>query len=144
MIGLLITGHGHFATGLGSSLKLIAGESDKIVMVDFEENHSTATLKANLHSGLDRLTDCDGVVILSDLPGGSPFNNAVECCYERQNQKIEVIAGSNLPMIVEGFTMIEDFDEPKDLAMELLNSGKDSIVIFELEEHQDDADEDGI
>lgn len=144
MIGLLITGHGHFATGLGSSLKLIAGESENVVLVDFEESHSTDTLKKNIHAALDKLLGCDGVVVLSDLAGGSPFKNAVECCYERENQKIEVIAGSNLPMIVEGFTMIEDYNDPKEFALELLNSGKDNIVIFELEEHQDDADEDGI
>ena len=35
MIGLLITGHGHFATGLNSSLELIAGQQQNIALVDF-------------------------------------------------------------------------------------------------------------
>ena len=51
MVGLLITGHGHFATGLGSSLRLITGNTENIVYVDFEENHSTDTLTENLNKG---------------------------------------------------------------------------------------------
>ena len=44
MVGLLITGHGHFATGLGSSLRLITGNTENIEYVDFEADHSTETL----------------------------------------------------------------------------------------------------
>lgn len=57
MVGLLITGHGHFATGLGSSLRLITGNTENIVYVDFEENHSTDTLTENLNKALDELKD---------------------------------------------------------------------------------------
>lgn len=78
MVGLLITGHGHFATGLGSSLRLITGNTENIVYVDFEENHSTDTLTENLNKALDELKDCDGVLVLSDLAGGSPFKSVAE------------------------------------------------------------------
>lgn len=77
MIGLLVTGHGHFATGLGSSLKLIAGEQENVEFVNFEEGHSIEVLKNNLVNALEKLSACDGVLVLSDLPGGSPFKTAV-------------------------------------------------------------------
>ena len=77
MVGLLITGHGHFATGLGTSLKLITGATENIVYVDFEADHTIDTLKANLRKGFDELKGCDGVLVLSDLAGGSPFKTAV-------------------------------------------------------------------
>ncbi len=144
MVGLLITGHGHFATGLGSSLRLITGNAENIVYVDFEENHSTDTLTENLNKALDELKDCDGVLVLSDLAGGSPFKSAVECKVARPDQAIEVLAGSNLPMLIEGSMAMAAFDSPLDLAQSLIETGKDYIVRFELTAHEDNAEEDGI
>ena len=144
MVGLLITGHGHFATGMGSSLQLITGITENIALVDFEADHSTDTLKANLHKAMDQLKDCDGILVLSDLAGGSPFNNASVCKAERVEQKIEVVAGTNLPMIIEGATMMAAYDDPLELAETLIPTGKDYIVRFELVAHEDNADEEGI
>ena len=144
MVGLLITGHGHFATGLGSSVRLITGNTENIVYVDFEENHSTDTLTENLNKALDELKDCDGVLVLSDLAGGSPFKSAVECKVARPDQAIEVLAGSNLPMLIEGSMAMAAFDSPLDLAQSLIETGKDYIVRFELTAHEDNAEEDGI
>ncbi len=144
MIGLLITGHGHFATGLGSSLRLITGATENIALVDFEESHSTEILTENLMKALDDLKACDGVLVLSDLAGGSPFKAAVECKFARPEQQIEVVAGSNLPMLIEGSMMMSIFDNPLDMAEALIPTGKDYIVRFELAAHVDEAEEDGI
>ena len=144
MVGLLITGHGHFATGLGSSLKLITGNTENIVYVDFEADLSTDTLTENINKGLDELKDCDGVLVLSDLAGGSPFKSAVECKVARPDQAIEVLAGSNLPMLIEGSMAMAAFDSPLDMAQSLIETGKEYIVRFELTAHEDNAEEDGI
>ena len=144
MVGILITGHGHFATGLGSSLQLITGITENVALVDFEADHSTDTLKANLHKAMDSLKECDGVLVLSDLAGGSPFNNASMCMAERPDQRIEVVAGTNLPMIIEGASMMDAYDDPLELAETLIPTGKDYIVRFELVKHEDEAEEDGI
>ena len=144
MVGILVTGHGHYATGLGSSLKLITGLTENIELVDFEEGHSIEVLTDNLNKALDNLKECDGVLVLSDLAGGSPFKTAVECKYARPEQVVEVIAGTNLPMLIEGATMMDGFDSPLELAEELIPTGKDYIIRFELEVHEDDSDEEGI
>lgn len=47
MIGLIVTGHGHFATGLTTSLNLIAGDAKEYVAVDFESTDSTDDLAKN-------------------------------------------------------------------------------------------------
>ena len=144
MVGILLTGHGHFATGLASSLQLITGITENVALVDFEADHSTDTLKENLYKAIDSLKDCDGILVLSDLAGGSPFNNASLCKAERPDQKIEVIAGTNLPMIIEGASMMAAYDDPLELAETLIPTGKDCIVRFELVKHEDNSDEDGI
>lgn len=144
MVGLLVTGHGHFATGLGSALQLIAGTADNLAFVDFEADHSTETLTNNLSNALDGFKGCDGVLVLADLAGGSPFKAAVECKFARPDQKIEVVAGTNLSMLVEGFVMMGAFESPLDMSEALIPAGKNYIVRFELEEHKDNEDEDGI
>ena len=58
MIGLIVTGHGNFATGLTSSLKLIAGEPKNYVAVDFLESYSVDDLERELTKALDELKDC--------------------------------------------------------------------------------------
>lgn len=143
MVGLLVTGHGHFATGLGSALNLIAGSSENIVFVDFEGD-STEKLTENLNQALDGLKKCDGVLILADLAGGSPFNTAVQCKAARPDQTIEVMAGTNLPVLVEGFVIMESCQSPKELLDSLLSVGKESVVPFEQKDHEDNEEEDGI
>lgn len=145
MIGLLITGHGHFATGLSSSLELIAGAQPNTAFVDFEAEHSVETLRENLIRALDSMKECDGVLVLSDLPGGSPFKTAVELKYERKDQPIEVIAGTNLPLLVASATMTSVFGSPLELAEAMIPEGKDSIVRFELAgKVEEETEEDGI
>lgn len=146
MLGLLITGHGHFATGLNSSLELIAGAQPNVALVDFEADHSIETLKENLTKAFDSLKEYDGVLVLSDLPGGSPFKTAVELKYERPDQPIEVIAGTNLPLLIASSTMTAVFGSPLDLAEAMIPEGKDSIIRFELavKADEEDEEEDGI
>lgn len=144
MVGLLVTGHGHFATGLQSALQLIAGNAENLAFVDFEAEHSTEVLTDNLNKALDGLTGCDGVLVLADLAGGSPFKASVECKAARPNQQIEVVAGTNLSMLVEGFVGMAAYSSPVDMALALITAGKDYIVRFEQKDHEDNVEEDGI
>lgn len=147
MIGLIVTGHGHFADGIHTSAQMIAGESDYVKYINFEEGMTPEQLADKLNAAYDSFLSCDGVVVLSDLPGGSPFKTAVECKFARPQQKIEVIAGTNLPMIVTAVTMLDDETDPRALADELIETGKDCMVLFELkaaEEAETDEESDGI
>ena len=94
---------------------------------------SERELAEKFNAAFDEFKSCDGVVVLSDLPGGSPFKTAVECKYARPEQKIEVIAGTNLPMIVTAVTMLDMEDDPRSLADELIETGRACIARFELE-----------
>lgn len=143
MVGILVTGHGNFATGLSSSVKLIAGMPEKYEMVDFLESYSVEDLSRELNAAMDRLSDCDGILVFADLAGGSPFKTAVEVGISR-GEKVEVIGGTNLGMIIE-ISMARGFiSEIDDLVNMAVNTGKDQVVHFELKKHEDVADEDGI
>lgn len=142
MIGLIVTGHGNFASGLTSSLKLISGEPKNYVAVDFLESYSVDDLERELTKALDELKDCEGVLVLSDLGGGSPFKTAVMVGYPRGN--VEVVAGTNLPMLIEvnmGRQFVEELGMLTEMAM---NTGKDQVVRYEFKPVQQEEPTDGI
>ena len=142
MLGLIVTGHGHFASGLTSSLELIAGDLQNYRAVDFEASDSVDDLRKKLEKAFDELKECQGILVCSDLAGGSPFKTAVEVGFPRGN--VEVVAGSNLPMLIEGSMSMGIYENPLDMAEALIPTGKDYIIRFELAEHNDDTEEDGI
>ena len=145
MIGLVVTGHGHFADGLHTSAKMIAGENENVKYVNFEDGMSTETLAEKLSAAYNELAACDGIVVLSDLPGGSPFKTAVEVSMNHPDKQIVVLAGTNLPMIVTGVTMIDFEEDPAALAEELLTTGKEFMVRFQLAvREEEDEESDGI
>ena len=144
MIGLVITGHGQFAEGMHSSAKMIAGENENNKYVCFEEGMSLEDLAEKLNAAYNELSACDGIVVLSDLPGGSPFNTAVQCAAANPDKNIVVLSGTNLPMIITGSTMLSFETDPQALAEELLFEGKDNVVRFELTVREEEEDEDGI
>ncbi len=142
MIGLIVTGHGHFASGLTSSLKLIAGEPKDYVAVDFEEQDSVEDLATKLTAAMDSLKDCDAILVLSDLAGGSPFKTSVEVGFPRGN--VEVVAGTNLGMLVEINLTRTFIENVKDLAESALNVGKDQVVRYEFKPVVQEEVTDGI
>lgn len=103
MIGIVVTGHGHFASGLTSSVELIGGKPEHYHAVDFVQEDSTDDLEKKLEVAFASLKDCtDGILVFTDLVGGSPFKVSVELAMKLQEQyKIVVLSGSNLGMIVE-------------------------------------------
>ena len=145
MIGLVVTGHGLFAEGMHSSANMIAGENELVKYVCFKEGMNTEQLSENLIAAYNELGACDGIIVLSDLPGGSPFRTAVESSMTLPDKKIIVLSGTNLPMIITAATMASFSDDAEAMAEELLFEGKDNVVRFAMTEREEvEEDEDGI
>lgn len=143
MIGIILSGHANFASGLFSSVKLIAGEPDKFKVVDFLESYSTEDLKEEYKKAIEEL-DCDEILFFTDLVGGTPFKTAVELKFETE-KTIEVLSGTNLGMVIEsafGRFTTDGLDELIELA---LTTGHEQVIKFELEQKaREEGDEDGI
>lgn len=143
MIGLIISGHGNFASGMHSSLKLISGESSNVEFVDFEENDSIETLKEKYMVSLKNLKECSGILALCDLAGGSPFKTLVELKI-LIDKPMEVVGGSNLPMLIE-MSMTKDFIENLNkLTNAAIETGKNGVCKYEYIVHEEIECEDGI
>lgn len=141
MTGILITGHGRFASGIVSALELIAGKQENVVVVDFIENQSTEILKKNIEKSLNLLGD--EIIVFCDLAGGSPFKTSVLLSRTISNKKVEVVAGVNLGMLLEIVLLRGDTCAEK-LAEMALNSGGNALKRFKLKDKEEVEDFDGI
>lgn len=137
MLGIVVSGHINFASGMRSAVEAIAGQQAQLEFVDFLESMSTDELEAQLLAAKQRVDTGDGVLFLVDLYGGSPCNRAVNILLQDPN--VEVVAGANLSMIVnaalerEEFTLREltdclangEFSQIKDLRQDLVALSQD-------------------
>ncbi|OUL07632.1 PTS sugar transporter subunit IIA [Trichococcus shcherbakoviae] len=100
MIGCIVTGHGEFAIGMTQALTMIAGDQEHYEVVPFYEENSLETFEDNIGKSIASLRqNTDGVIIFTDLMGGTPFRTAMMQASEYD--KVEVITGTNLPMLIE-------------------------------------------
>ncbi|BAC93304.1 phosphotransferase system, mannose/fructose-specific component IIA [Vibrio vulnificus YJ016] len=97
MIGIIVSGHINFATGMQSAVEAIVGEQDSLEFIDFVPTMTTEQLEEQMLSSIEKMNDGSGVLILTDVPGGSPCNRGVAIMLNRSD--VKVVAGCNLPMI---------------------------------------------
>lgn len=107
MLGIVVSGHLNFATGMQSAVEAIAGKQEQLVFVDFLESMSTDELEAQLLAAAKEVDTGDGVLFLTDIYGGSPTNRAINILL--QNPQVEVVCGANLSMIVNAALEREEF-----------------------------------
>ncbi len=142
MIGLLVTGHANFGTGITSSVNLIAGEQEAYKAVDFLPTYSTEDLTREITKALDELKDCEGVIIFTDLMGGTPFNVSAQIGHGKEN--IRIVAGTNLPMLVEIVMSRKFMDNLDELVGSVLETGKEQVTKYEFKQVVQEASDDGI
>lgn len=140
MIGIIVTGHGNFATGLTSGLKLLAGEPEYYEAVDFEPEDSIETLAGKLNEAMGRLESCEAVAVFTDLTGGSPFNVASRMKLAGTKRPFEVTGGTNLPVVLQAYLTRMVAGDVTELVDNALEAGKDQLIRFVPS--QDPADDD--
>ncbi|WP_294615872.1 PTS galactosamine/N-acetylgalactosamine transporter subunit IIA [uncultured Gilliamella sp.] len=99
MLGIILTGHGSFATGLYEAAVQIIGRQPQFTAINFPDGMSSEELQQQLTKAVKECDKGDGVIFFTDILGGSPFRQAAILSYELNN--IEVISGTNLPMLLE-------------------------------------------
>ena len=147
MISFILTGHGAFAPGLYDSLQMIAGEQEHVAVVPFLESQPLAEYEQSLNESASRLLEeSEGVVILTDLLGGTPFRTAMVASQALPNTA--VITGTNLPLLIEGSLLRLQAQDAKVLAQQLVATGLEGLQVVEFPLSQPDTklleEEDGI
>ncbi|WP_332237383.1 PTS galactosamine/N-acetylgalactosamine transporter subunit IIA [Sporolactobacillus sp. KGMB 08714] len=99
MIGIVLTGHGNFASGIYSTIQLLGGEQEKFVPIDFTKGMTADELHQKFETAIQRMDSSEGIIFFTDIPGGTPFNQAAASKFKHQN--IEILSGTNIPMLME-------------------------------------------
>ena len=101
MVGIIIASHGEFAAGIKQSGSMIFGEQEKVEAVVFMPSEGPEDLQRKLQEAIAKV-DSEEILFLVDLWGGSPFNQANKL-FEEAPEKRAIVAGLNLPMLIEAY-----------------------------------------
>ena len=99
MLGIILSGHGGFASGLERAMKQILGGQPQFVAIDFPETSSTALLTSQMEQAISQLDPQYDIIFLTDLLGGTPFRVASTLAMQQPGR--EVITGTNLQLLLE-------------------------------------------
>lgn len=125
MIGILLLSHGEMANGMRHSLNFLYGQAEGLRALCLYPEHSPEDFDALLAEAVAEVDGGEGVLILTDINGGTPANRALMLAASRPD--IEVIAGMNLPLLLVAVNIRDLYTLPE-LVDELMAETGSSIV----------------
>ena len=98
MIGLVLVTHGQLATEFRAALEHVVGLQEALETVSIGPEDDMEERRRDIVSAVDRVNDGSGVILLTDMFGGTPSNLAISVM---ETGRVEVLAGVNLPMLIK-------------------------------------------
>lgn len=98
MIGMVLVTHGALAHEFKSALEHVVGPQDYVETIAIGPEDDMEQRREDIVRAVDRADQGQGVVILTDMFGGTPSNLGITFL---EDQKVEVVTGVNLPMLVK-------------------------------------------
>ena len=124
-IAVVITTHGHAAKALLATAEMIIGAQENVRCVDFVPGENGEVLAGKIRAAAAELDTSQGLLLLVDLWGGTPFNASSGIAHDDAN--CEVITGVNVPMLVSVLMEREDVNDLNELAALALREGADGV-----------------
>jgi PTS system mannose-specific IIA component len=125
MIGVVVVTHGQLATELVNAAETIVGELPRFAAVSIGWHEDTEDARGEIEQAIARVDDGTGVLILTDMFGGTPSNLAMTFLAEG---RIEVITGVNLPMLIKLANMPKQSDLLS-VARDMREHGRNAIWV---------------
>lgn len=107
MIGLVLVTHGQLATEFIHAVEHVVGKQEQLEAICIGPDDKMDARRADIAAAAARVNSGVGVIILTDMFGGTPSNLAISLLEEG---KIEVVAGLNLPMLVKLVRVRRDYN----------------------------------
>lgn len=124
MIGIILVTHGNFGQSLLSAASMIMGDDEKCHSLGVDVSRPMKDIIEELKGKVSELDSGSGVLILTDMFGGTPTNISLSLL---SPGKIEVITGVNLPMLLKALG--GRTKKLEDLAQEIKGAGKQGILV---------------
>ena len=98
MIGLVLVTHGQLAAEFRAAMEHVVGPQENVEAISIGPDDDMEVRRAEILEAVARADTGDGVILLTDMFGGTPSNLAISVM---QNANVEVLAGINLPMLIK-------------------------------------------
>ena len=98
MIGMVLVTHGHLASEFRAALEHVVGPQKQLIAISIGPEDDMERRRADIIEAIHEADSGEGVVVLTDMFGGTPSNLAISVM---NGGKIEVLAGINLPMLIK-------------------------------------------
>nr|WP_318539806.1 mannose/fructose/sorbose PTS transporter subunit IIA [Terribacillus saccharophilus] len=128
MVGIIIATHGEFATGILQSGTMIFGKQENVAAVTLMPSEGPADVKVKMEKAIASFDNQDEVLILVDLWGGTPFNQA-NSLMENHKDKWAIVAGLNLAMLIEAFASRFSMNSAHEIAAHILGTAKEAVKV---------------
>ena len=125
MIGIIIITHGNLALELKSAMEHILGIQKNIEIISIKPDDDLEIKKSALEESIKKVDEENGVIILTDMFGGTPSNLAISLL---KIGKVEIISGVNLPMLIK-LIGLRDSNDLQKVATESKESAQKYISI---------------
>jgi PTS system mannose-specific IIA component len=113
MIGLVLVTHGRLADEFRAALEHVVGPQERVEAISIGADDDMEQRRRDIVSAVTRVADDDGVVILTDMFGGTPSNLAISVMdANHDGGPVDVIAGLNLPMLIKLAQVRTEMDLP--------------------------------
>jgi PTS system mannose-specific IIA component len=125
MIGIIVVAHFNLAREMVAATELIVGKQEQFEYVDIFPDEDVEKIKKRLTEALKDNDIGEGIIILTDMFGGTPSNISLSFLEEG---KVEVVTGTNLPMLIKLVTYRQG-KTLSELANFIANYGKKNIYL---------------
>ncbi|MAV63551.1 PTS sugar transporter subunit IIA [Rhodobiaceae bacterium] len=125
MIGIIIVTHGNLALELKSAMEHTLGIQKNIEIISIKPDDDLEIKKSALEESIKKVDEENGVIILTDMFGGTPSNLAISLL---KIGKVEIISGVNLPMLIK-LIGLRDSNDLQKVATESKESAQKYISI---------------
>jgi len=125
MIGILIVSYGKLAQALISSVQYLFGDLKRIRSVSIWPEDSEEEIKGRIQKNIAELNDGNGIVILTDILGGTPTNLSLSFL---DDESVEVVTGVNMPMLLT-LLSYRRYRSLKEIGKLAKKSGRRSIIL---------------
>ncbi len=125
MIGIVLVTHGRLADEFRSAVQHVVGHQEQLETVSIEAEDDMEQRRLDIVEAVRRADSGAGVVVLTDMFGGTPSNLAISVM---DPGKVEVIAGVNLPMLIK-LTSVRKADDMVTALEEAQNAGRKYINV---------------
>ena len=129
MVGVILASHGGFADGIHQSAEMIFGPQENFKSCILKPDEGPEDVKKKMQEAIASLDNQDEVLFLVDLWGGTPFNQASSLVKEHED-KWTIVAGMNLPMVIEALTQRFSVESAREIARAIVPTGNDGIKTF--------------